>query len=48
MARFKVPLIALDTLHVGVAAQNGLEIIIADRQLSLSARKLGVRCKFNK
>jgi predicted nucleic acid-binding protein len=45
LAQFAVPLRTLDALHLAVAADNHLEVITADRQLSQSARKLGVRTR---
>ena len=45
LAQFGVPLRTLDALHLAVAADNHLEVITADRQLSQSARKLGVRTR---
>ena len=45
LAQFTVPLRTLDALHLAVAAQDNLELVTADRQLSKSARKLGVRTR---
>ena len=45
LAQFAIPLRSLDALHLAVAAQNNLELVTADNQLSQSARKLGVRTR---
>lgn len=45
LAQFAIPLRTLDALHLAVAAQNNLELVTADKQLSQSARKLGVRTR---
>ncbi|MBU2498891.1 MAG: hypothetical protein KKE57_08330 [Proteobacteria bacterium] len=39
------PIRTLDALHMAVASGNDLEIITADKHLSQSARKLGLRVK---
>jgi len=45
LAQFAIPLRTLDALHLAIAAQNNLELVTADKQLSQSARKLGVRTR---
>jgi predicted nucleic acid-binding protein len=45
LAQPAVPLRTLDSLHLAVAADNRLEVITADPQLSQSARKPGVCTK---
>ena len=42
LARFSLPLRALDALHLAVADAEGLRLATADRDLSRSARRLGV------
>jgi hypothetical protein len=42
LARFSLPLRALDALHLAVADADGLRLATADRDLSQSARRLGV------
>jgi len=42
LAQFSTPLRTLDALHLAVAAGNDLKMITADKQLSISGRKLGV------
>jgi len=46
LTQFSLPLRTLDALHLAVAAGADLDLITADRGLSQSARKLGVRTKF--
>jgi predicted nucleic acid-binding protein len=43
LTQFSLPLRTLDALHLAIAAASDLELITADRKLSQSARKLGVR-----
>jgi uncharacterized protein len=45
LTQFSLPLRTLDALHLAIAAGTDLKIITADRRLSQSARKLGVRYK---
>ena len=45
LAQFAIPLRTLDALHLAVAAQNNLELVTANKQLSQFARKLGVRAR---
>jgi predicted nucleic acid-binding protein len=42
LARFTTPLRALDALHLAMADAEGLRLVTADRDLSRSARRLGV------
>jgi predicted nucleic acid-binding protein len=42
LARLTMPLRALDALHLAVADGEGLRLLTADRDLSRSARRLGV------
>lgn len=42
VARFTVPLRALDALHLALAAGEGLRLATADRALSRAAKRLGV------
>jgi len=42
LARFTLPLRALDALHLALADQEGLRLATADQDLSRSARNLGV------
>ena len=42
LARFTLPLRALDALHLALADTEGLRLATADRELSRSARSLGV------
>ena len=42
LGRFTLPLAALDALHLALAAAEGLRLATADRDLSRSARSLGV------
>jgi len=45
LTQFSLPLRTLDALHLAVAAGADLDLVTADRGLSRSARRLGVRCK---
>ena len=45
LTQFSMPLRTLDALHLAIAARTDLKLITADRRLSQSARKLGVRYK---
>ncbi len=42
LARFRLPLRALDALHLGLADVEGLRLATADQDLSRSARRVGV------
>jgi len=42
IGRFDAPLRSLDAIHLAVAACEGLPILTLDRQMALSARKLGL------
>ena len=42
LAQFSLPLRALDALHLAVADAEGLRLATTDRDLSRSARRLGV------
>jgi predicted nucleic acid-binding protein len=42
LARFTLPLRALDALHLALADLEGLRLATADRDLSRSARSVGV------
>jgi len=46
LARFTLPLRALDGLHLALADVEGLRLATADQDLSRSARSLGVAVTF--
>jgi len=46
LARMTVPLRALDAIHLAIAEREGLRLATADRDLSRSARGLGVAVTF--